>query len=90
MTFRVKIRKEVIKELKKMPKAHLNRFLELKEVPQYEAVPRDRFDIAKLKGSDDLDIYRVRLGEYRVIYSVNWEERVILIHRLKRRGEAYK
>ncbi|WP_394295120.1 MULTISPECIES: type II toxin-antitoxin system RelE family toxin [Thermococcus] len=35
-------------------------------------------------------MYRVRLGEYRVIYSVNWEERVILIHRLKRRGEAYK
>ncbi|WP_143598755.1 type II toxin-antitoxin system RelE/ParE family toxin [Thermococcus sp. JCM 11816] len=64
--------------------------MELKDVLQYEAVPRDRFDIAKLKGSDDLDIYRVRLGEYRVIYSVNWEERVILIHRLKRRGEAYK
>ncbi|MBP1912468.1 mRNA-degrading endonuclease RelE of RelBE toxin-antitoxin system [Thermococcus stetteri] len=32
MTFRVKIRKEVIKELKKMPKAHLNRFLELKDI----------------------------------------------------------
>ncbi|WP_456452322.1 type II toxin-antitoxin system RelE family toxin [Thermococcus sp.] len=37
-----------------------------------------------------MDIYRVRIGEYRVIYTVNWKRRLILIHRLKKREDAYK
>ena len=90
MTFEVKIKKEVIKALKSLPKANLRKFLELKDALRYEAVPRDRFDIAKLKGSEELDIYRVRIGDYRVIYSVNWRTHIILIHRLKKREDAYK
>ncbi len=90
MTFEVKIKKEAIKALKSLPKANLRKFLELKDALRYEAVPRDKFDIIKLKGSGDLDIYRVRIGEYRVIYSVNWKARRILIHKVKKREDAYK
>ena len=90
MTFDVKIKKDVIKALKSLPRANLRKFLELKDALRYEAVPRDRFDIMKLKGSEDLDIYRVRIGEYRVIYSVNWKARMILIHKVKKREDAYK
>ena len=90
MTFEVKIKREVVKAAKSLPKANRRKFLELKNALQYEAVPRDRFDIVKIKGSEDLDIYRVRIGEYRVIYSVNWTRRLVLIHRLKKRGDAYK
>ncbi len=90
MTFKLKVKKEVIKALKSLPKANRRKFLELKDVLQYEAVPRDKFDIVKLRGSADLDIYRVRIGEYRVIYTVNWKRRLILIHRLKKREDAYK
>jgi len=90
MTFEVKIKREVVKAAKSLPKANRRKFLELKNALQYEAVPRDRFDIVKIKGSEDLDIYRVRIGEYRVIYSVNWTRRLVLIHRLKKRGDVYK
>jgi len=90
MTFEVKIKKEVIKALKSLPGANRRKFLELKDVLRYEAVPRGRFDIVKIKGSEELDIYRVRIGEYRVIYSVNWTKRLVLIHRLKKREDAYK
>ncbi|AIU70377.1 hypothetical protein TEU_08560 [Thermococcus eurythermalis] len=90
MTFEVKIKREVVKAVKSLPKANLRKFLELKEALRYEAVPRDRFDIVKIKGSADLDIYRVRIGDYRVIYSVNWQKRLVLIHRLKKREDAYK
>ncbi len=90
MTFEVKIKREVVKALKSLSKSHRRKFLELKDTLRYEAVPRDRFDIVKLRGSGDLDIYRVRLGEYRVIYSVNWSEKRVLIHRLKKREDAYK
>ena len=73
-----------------MPKAHYRRFLEFRDVLEYEPVPREEFDIIKLEGSGDLDLYRVRLGDYRVIYSVNWKDKVIKILKLKPRGEAYK
>ncbi len=84
MTFEVKIKREVVKALKSLPKSHRRRFLELKDALRYEAVPRNRFDIVKLRGSGDLDIYR------GVVYSVNWKERRVLIHRLKKREDAYK
>ena len=45
MTFEVKIKKEVIKALKSLPGANRRKFLELKDVLRYEAVPRGRFDI---------------------------------------------
>ena len=90
MTFKVKIKREVVKSLNHLPKSHRRKFLELKDTLRYEAVPRDRFDIVKLRGSGDLDIYRVRLGDYRRIYSVNWKEHLVLIHRLKKREDAYK
>jgi mRNA interferase RelE/StbE len=83
-------KKEAVKALKFLPKANLRKFQELKDALRYEAVPRDRFDIVKLKGSEDLDIYRVRIGEYLVSYSVNWKARGILIHKVKKREDAYK
>ncbi|RLF82534.1 type II toxin-antitoxin system RelE/ParE family toxin [Thermococci archaeon] len=90
MTYRVKIHRQVVKALRSLPKAHYRRFLEFRDVLEYEPVPREEFDIIKLEGSGDLDLYRVRLGDYRVIYSVNWKDKVIKILKLKPRGEAYK
>jgi mRNA interferase RelE/StbE len=64
--------------------------LEFRDVLEYEPVPRQKFDIIKLEGTGGLDICRVRLGDYRVIYSVSWEDKVIKILKLKLRGKAYK
>ncbi len=44
-------------------------------------------DVSKLKGYDN--IYRVRIGDLRLVYGVIWEERKILIHYLGPRGRAY-
>ena len=90
MTYRVRIHRQVEKVLRNLPKAHYKKFLEFVSILGYEAVPRQKFDIIKLEGTGDLDIYRVRIGDYRVIYSVNWRERSIKILRLKVRGSAYK
>ncbi|NJF25146.1 type II toxin-antitoxin system RelE/ParE family toxin [Thermococcus sp. Bubb.Bath] len=90
MIYRVKVHRQVEKALLGLPKAHYQRFLEFRDILKYEPVPRQDFDIIKLKGGGDLELYRVRLGDYRVIYSVNWDERVIKILKLKPRGEAYK
>jgi len=90
MAYRVKIHRQVEKIFRSLPKAHYRRFLEFVGILEYEPVPRQKFDIIKLEGAGDLDIYRVRLGDYRVIYSVNWKNKVVKILKLKHRGKAYK
>lgn len=88
--YQVKIHRQVEKTLRGLPKAHYRKFLEFIDILEYEPVPRQKFDTIKLEGTGDLDIYRVRLGDYRVIYSVNWKDKLIKILELKHRGKAYK
>jgi len=42
----------------------------------------------KLKGGKDL--WRVRIGDYRVVYSVNDDEKEIQVTRIAHRREAYE
>lgn len=72
---------------------------------QIDALPdlvRDRIDAAirmlvdnprpdgvvKIKGSDSE--YRIRIGDYRVVYEVNDEQLVILLIQCRHRREVYK
>ena len=34
--------------------------------------------------------YRIRLGDYRILYRVNDESRLIVVYRVKHRREAYR
>jgi mRNA interferase RelE/StbE len=45
------------------------------------------FSCKKLKG---LDAYRIRIGDYRVIYEVHDDVLVVLVVRVAHRREAYK
>ena len=42
----------------------------------------------KLQGEDDL--YRIRVGDYRVIYTVKDEELIVLVLRVGHRREVYR
>lgn len=44
-------------------------------------------DIKKLKGSE---LFRLRVGNYRVIYSVDDEIKVITVENIDNRGDVYK
>lgn len=48
--------------------------------------PRPR-GAAKLAGRDD---YRIRVGDYRIVYSVDDEERVVIVARIAHRREVYR
>ncbi|MEK6843446.1 MAG: type II toxin-antitoxin system RelE/ParE family toxin [Candidatus Micrarchaeota archaeon] len=49
-------------------------------------VPASDYDLVKLSGSENK--YRIRLSSYRLIYSVLWDEKVINILEIERRGET--
>jgi len=49
----------------------------------------DAFNIKKLEPKSD-DVYRLRIGEYRMIFSVDFGNKIIIIHRIEKRKDVYK
>jgi len=37
-----------------------------------------------------IEEYRIRVGDYRILYRVNDESRLIIVYRVKHRREAYR
>ena len=80
--YRVEAARSRIKhELKRIPEADRVRIAtavaELRDQPR----PPDAIQLAS-------DIYRIRVGDYRVIYKVYDGEQLVLIGRVARRGEG--
>ncbi|MCX6767577.1 MAG: type II toxin-antitoxin system RelE/ParE family toxin [Candidatus Micrarchaeota archaeon] len=66
--------------------ADLRRRLEgLFQVLRVSPVPAGEYDLRKLEGMEDK--YRVRLGAYRVVYSVLFDAREIHVLKIERRDE---
>jgi mRNA interferase RelE/StbE len=45
-------------------------------------------DFKKLKG--EKDVYRIRVGDFRILYKIIREDEVILIFRIDKRSRVYK
>lgn len=85
--FRIVVHKKVKKELKNLQKAHLKKFAEALEVLKLNPVPWKKFDIKKIEGEENS--YRIRIGDFRVIYFIDKENKTIHILKLERRGKVY-
>jgi mRNA interferase RelE/StbE len=77
-------RSRIKRELKRIPEANRTRIAaavtELRNQPR----PPDAIQL-------EPDVYRIRIGDYRVIYKVYDEDQLVLIGRIARRGEdTYK
>jgi len=61
----------------------------LKAINKLEKNPfTDELDIIKLKGT--INGYRIRIGDYRIIYNLDQKEKTIEIENIKHRGKGYK
>ena len=59
------------------------RLMRLKQTP----VPSD----AKCIGRQDNDnIFRYRIGRYRVLYTINPGQRLIIVHKIEKRSRVYQ
>jgi mRNA interferase RelE/StbE len=47
-----------------------------------------RADAVKLRGADD--VWRVRVGDYRILYAIEDERLVVLVIRIGHRGDVYR
>jgi len=88
MSFRVLVNPKTEEKLKALPEANIKKMVELLDVLQENPIPVETFDIKKLKGLKDT--YRVRVGRYRVIYTIFWDEKEIAVSKIEPRKSAYK
>ncbi|MDP3734768.1 MAG: type II toxin-antitoxin system RelE/ParE family toxin [Nanoarchaeota archaeon] len=72
------------KFLKKADTILRERVIKKIELLKDEPVPRDAKSLAGEQAS-----FRVRVGDYRILYKVKWNERVILIANIDKRARVY-
>jgi len=89
MRYQVKLHRAVAKTLSRMSpgeRSRVIRGLHILETNPYESrVGADIFRLKGTKGREDL--FRLRIGDYRVVYAV--EERTVYITDLFHRGRGY-
>ena len=78
-------KKSVEKDLRKLPKSVLTAVI--KKIQTLAKNPQPNGSV-KLRGSTNL--YRVRHSDYRIIYSINGDELVILVIKVAHRKDVYR
>ena len=82
--YRIIIKKKAKKFIDKLPKNERKRIaLEIEQLPNGE-------DIKRLKGENNKGLFRLRVGNYRIIYSVDNGELIVYVIDAGNRGEIYK
>ncbi len=86
--YRVIVKKRAFKGLEKLKSGIQDSILELLHVLENEPIPYSNYDVVKLRGRDN--VYRVRIGSIRVIYSIDWTDKQISVDRIGPRGSVYQ
>jgi mRNA interferase RelE/StbE len=87
--YSVLVDRRLEKDLGDMPKHITKRFLGLlDEFEKNPTRPRPGFDVKPLKGFPG-NTYRLRIGNYRVLYSVNEERREVRITTIAHRSDVF-
>jgi mRNA interferase RelE/StbE len=85
MTYEIIITKSIQKQLDNLPNNIQERvyekFAQLAEEPRPDGV-------VKLKGYDNE--YRIRIGDYRLVYEIRDEQLIVLLVQCKHRRDVYK
>jgi mRNA interferase RelE/StbE len=83
--YEVRFRKSAEKDLCRLDSAIQRRVLKAAEALADEPRPAG---CKKLHGSEDA--YRVRVGDYRIVYTLDDAVRIVAIERIRHRREVYR
>ena len=85
MAYELYIERHAEKDLKKLPESLFSDIIEnIKSLPNNPRPSNSK----KIKGSQS--DWRLRIGNYRVLYEINNTTKTIIIMRVKHRREAYR
>ena len=83
-SYKLYFRKSAVKELEKLPKTALRKIIKKIELLSDEPRPAG---CEKLSGQE---LYRVRQGDYRIVYSIQDNELTIWVIKVGHRKNIYK
>lgn len=83
--YKIEITASAEKSLKKIPKKDLEKVVEAIQVLAISPFPSG---CRKLKGEED--VYRVRQGNYRIIYEIIDNKLIVLVLKIGHRKDIYK
>ncbi|HJS65984.1 MAG TPA: type II toxin-antitoxin system RelE/ParE family toxin [Nitrospiraceae bacterium] len=83
-SYKLLLKKSAERELRKIPKTDLQRITE--RIKELAVIPRPSGS-EKLAGQDS---YRIRQGDYRVVYTVDDDQELIEIIKIGHRREVYR
>ena len=83
--YKISFQSLVEKDLRKLSSKNCDRILSRIEELAVEPLASQS---TKLKGTEGL--YRVRVGDYRIIYEIDMSAKCILIHYVRHRREVYR
>jgi mRNA interferase RelE/StbE len=79
--------KRVEKDLENLPKEYISKFQEVLFSLTTTPFPAG---VKKLSKPNKKNYYRIRIGDYRIIYSVEKDGRIIIILVVRHRKDVYK
>ena len=85
MAFRIEWKKSTRKDLRNLPFSVANRIVGAVEDLAENPFPHG---VEKLSGSEHA--YRIRLGDYRIVYEVVAESKLVEIQRVRHRKDVYR
>jgi len=86
--FAVSISPSARKSSKKLPEHSKRRIVEFLFVLRENPVPVESYDIAKMKGY--VNTFRARIGDIRIVYEIQWNQRAINVLTIKSRENVYE
>ncbi len=85
MAFRIEWKKSTKKDLRRLPPSAVDRIIKAVEALAENPFPQG---VEKLTGSEHA--YRIRLGDYRVVYEVVAESKLVEVQRVRHRKDVYR
>jgi mRNA interferase RelE/StbE len=83
--YKLSLKPSAEKDLRKLPKTIVHRVLQILDEFPGNPFPHQH---SKLSGTERL--YRLRLGDYRLVYEVDEETLEITVHTIRQRQDAYR
>jgi len=83
--YSVLLKPSIEKDLRPLPRSIISRIMLRIRALAEEPLPRSA---VKLAGAERT--YRLRVGDYRVVYSVDVDAKVVTVHYVRHRSDAYR
>ncbi|MCK4703449.1 type II toxin-antitoxin system RelE/ParE family toxin [Candidatus Bathyarchaeota archaeon] len=86
--FTLRVKRKQLRKIEGLPETIRAQIREALRVMKSDPVPVKGFDVRKLAGYGS--VYRIRVGDIRLVYSVEWSEKTISIQYIGSRKKAYR